>query len=182
MKKITIYSISTIMLGIGTLSTGCMGSWHLTKKVYEFNNEVTSNKYINNILFWLLSPIYSISIGVDSVFLNLIEFWTGSNPLALKEGEKETQMVKAKDGNNYQLTATKNKMEMLQITGAKKGTLQTLIFQPETNSCSMVVNGVESKILQYNESTQILELFDTNGDITSIYAPVNNEVIYALNK
>jgi hypothetical protein len=182
MKKITIYSMTALMLGIATLSTGCMGSWILTKKVYEFNNEVTGNKYANNIIFWLLSPVYGIAINIDAVILNLVEFWTGSNPIALKEGEKETQIVKAKNGHNYQLTATKNKMEMLQITGEKKGMVQTLIFRPETNSCSILVNGVESKIIQYNESNHILELFNANGDITSIYAPVSNEVLYVLNK
>lgn len=178
----TIYSMTALMLGIGTLSTGCMGSWKLTKKVYEFNNEATGNKYYNNIIFWVFIPIYSTIIAIDACVLNLIEFWTGSNPLAMKEGEVETQTVKAKDGNIYQLTATKNKLKMVQISGKNKGKTQTLIFQPETNSCSIVMNGVESKILQYNESAHILELFDTKGDITSIYAPVSNEVLYALHQ
>ncbi len=184
MKKATSIFMATLLLGIGMLQSSCMGSWSITKKLYKFNESVTGNKFVNNILFWLFTGVgvYGVTIFIDYVILNTIEFWTGSNPVAMKEGEMEKQIVQGKDGNKYELTATKNRMDMVQLTGEKAGFTQSLLFSPETQSCSIVVNGETRKLLQYNENTNILELFSSNGEVTTVYAPVNGEVMFALNK
>lgn len=184
MKKITLYGMAVLTLGVSTITTGCMGSWALSKKVYEINDTITGNKFVNNIIFWLFSGIgvYVVTIFIDYVILNLIEFWSGSNPMAMKEGQIEQQIVKGKDGNSYRLTATKNKLEMVQLTGEKTGMTQTLLFTPETQSCSILMNGEVRKLVQYNERTNLLELFSSNGRVTTVQAPVSGELMYAMAK
>jgi len=184
MKKITLYGMAVLMLGISTITSGCMGSWALTKKLYDANDKLTGNKFVNNLFFWLFTGIgiYGITIFVDYIILNLVEFWTGSNPMAMKEGEIEQQIVKGKDGNSYRLTATKNKLEMVQLSGEKAGMTQTLLFSPETQSCSILMNGEVRKLVHYNERTNLLELFSADGQVSTVYAPVNGELMYALAK
>jgi hypothetical protein len=173
MKKIGIYSMMLLMLGISTMSTGCMGSWALSKKLYKWNESATSSKFVNQFIFWALViiPVYPICFGViDYWILNLVEFWTGSNPIAMAPGEKEQQTVKGNDGNMYEITATQNRFDIVQLTGDKKGTVQSMVFSPSTQTCSVIINGVETKLVQYNEKTNMMELFRPDGSSVSVDA------------
>jgi hypothetical protein len=89
------------LLFMGVIQTGCFGSFALTKKVYEFNDGL-ENKWLKSIAFWGLNiiPVYGFAGFVDVVILNLVEFWTGSNPLAMQEGEVEEQII-AFRGESY---------------------------------------------------------------------------------
>lgn len=64
--------------------SGCMGSFVLTKKLYGWNESVTGNKIVNNLIFWGLNivPVYSLAVAGDALILNLIEFWTGNKMIA----------------------------------------------------------------------------------------------------
>lgn len=66
------------------LASGCMGSFGLTRMIYGWNEKVTDNKIINNVIFWVLGilPVYSIAMGVDLIILNTVEFWTGNKLIA----------------------------------------------------------------------------------------------------
>ena len=76
-------------------ATGCMGSFALTKMVYGWNESVTGNKIINNVIFWGLNilPVYSIAVTVDVVILNTIEFWTGTKLIADASVEGDTRVA-----------------------------------------------------------------------------------------
>lgn len=166
MKKITFFGLATLMLGISMTNTSCMGSWNLTKKVYKFNETVTGNKFINNILFWILGGlgVYGVTIFIDYVILNLIEFWTGSNLLSMKEGEIETQIVKGKDGFMYEMVGSKNRLQVTTLSGPQKGHVEVLQIIPEESRCTITVNGKTSPLLQYNEATNVLTAFGNNGE------------------
>lgn len=83
---------------IGIVSSGCMGSFALTKMLYNFNETITGNKIINNLLFWVLLwlPVYGGAMFIDGAILNLIEFWTGGNPLASQLQESDTRLANFK--------------------------------------------------------------------------------------
>jgi len=70
----------------GTLPLqGCYGSFALTKKMYAWNGTLP-NKWVKSlVVFFGGEIVYGLSATVDVVVLNLIEFWTGSNPLAANE-------------------------------------------------------------------------------------------------
>jgi hypothetical protein len=79
-----ILALFAALLATGSTLTGCYGSFGLTKKVYQFNGSV-GNKWMKSLLFFVMAgvvPVYGITTFVDAVVLNLIEFWTGSNPVA----------------------------------------------------------------------------------------------------
>ena len=64
-------------------TAGCIGNFELTRKVYQFNREVDSNKWIQWLAFLVLNvvPVYSFAVLIDAVFANSVEFWTGDNPV-----------------------------------------------------------------------------------------------------
>lgn len=80
-------SLFFVFLLIPTLPLlGCYGEFALTKQLYEFNGDISTNGFIQSLVMWVLSFffIYSIAILVDAAILNLIEFWTGDNPALVK--------------------------------------------------------------------------------------------------
>jgi hypothetical protein len=80
------------MLTASTI-TGCYGKFNLTRKIYDANGQV-SDKFLRSGLTWVLViiPVYGVAALVDFVVFNTVEFWTGSNPVAL--GEKDFQYAK----------------------------------------------------------------------------------------
>jgi hypothetical protein len=181
MKKTTSILMATLLLGISMVQTSCMGSWGLTTKIYKWNEDATGSKFLNNLIFWvlLIIPIYSISIAVDFIILNLIEFWTGSNPLAMEEGQIEKQIV-SKGGIDYEITATKNRFDVVQLTGDKKGAMQSIIFNPENKSASFVIEGKELKAISFDEKSGLVTAFRPDGSSFSFGANASLASIKAL--
>lgn len=183
MKKFGIYSMVALTLGVSTLSTGCMGSWALTKKLYKWNESVTGNKYINNLIFWGLCfiPVYEICFGfIDLVILNTIEFWSGSNPMSMGPNDKESQIVMGKDGNSYEITATQNRFDVVQLTGTNKGAKQSMLFDATTQTCSIVVNGTVTKLVSLNEADNTVQLYRPDGSSFTVAANTDLAVVKSM--
>ena len=80
MKKISMKVVACLMAG-SLMSTSCIGSFSLFNKYAHWQRTMTSNKYVNAIVGFFLMPIIGgITLFVDSVVLNTIEFWSGDNP------------------------------------------------------------------------------------------------------
>lgn len=97
--KVRLIAVLLAVVASGTALTGCYGSFGLTKKVYQFNGNL-GNKWINSLFTVILGgPVYGVSSLADVVVFNLIEFWTGSNPVA--SGAKDFDQKMA-DGTRVQ--------------------------------------------------------------------------------
>ncbi len=96
---------SAVLLALSSQVTGCFWKFVLVRKLYGFNESLSSNKFVQTLIFWVfcLLPIYEFAAIADAVVLNLIEFWTGRNPLAMGEGETQQRVVEA-DGQKATLT------------------------------------------------------------------------------
>lgn len=66
-------------------STGCFGSFNLTRKVWTFNKTVSEDKFVQELVFlaFAVIPVYSIAGLLDVVIVNSVEFWTGENPVSM---------------------------------------------------------------------------------------------------
>lgn len=84
------------------VSTGCTGSFNLTKKVYNFHRS-QSDKWTDELMFLVcvLVPVYGISTFADAIVFNSIEFWTGDNPVDVAKDIK-TDKGEAKLSYNNQ--------------------------------------------------------------------------------
>ncbi len=132
MKRILSFILA---LSIAFSSSSCFGSFGLTQKLYGWNDSVSSNKFVKTLLFYglIITPAYSIAAFGDVVIFNLIEFWTGSNPLAMERGESETE-IHSVDGVDYQITASLNRFEIAALDGSK---IESYVFNPTDMTWSL---------------------------------------------
>ncbi|WP_223642662.1 DUF3332 domain-containing protein [Corallococcus sp. EGB] len=88
-------------------ATGCFGSFKLTQKIWQFNKGVSGNKFVQWLVFlvFVIIPVYEIGALVDSLVVNSIEFWSGSNPVGSVEGEDpNTRIVKLSPTDTLKMT------------------------------------------------------------------------------
>ena len=97
----TTKSIKTVvsLLVAATLMSSCVGSFALFNKLAQWNKHATKSKFINEIIFLVISPAYAFCGMADTLVLNSIEFWTGDNPVANRVGK--TRNIKGDDGLVY---------------------------------------------------------------------------------
>lgn len=83
-SHVTIF-IAVVLISIIPL-LGCYGEFALTKSVYRFNGDISPDSFIQSAVLWVLAIfwIYGIAAIVDVAILNLIEFWSGENPMTAK--------------------------------------------------------------------------------------------------
>ncbi len=144
-----------IWLFVGTFTfTSCMGSFALTKKLYKWNEGVTNNKYLNNVIYWLLGGVqaYTATLFIDGVILNLIEFWSGSNPLAFAPDFEGTDRL-AYQGKVYELERSSDKLIIRELDGKTM-----LAMEKAADGTWMALNGEEK-----------LPMFRENGDHVTFY-------------
>ncbi len=97
MKRFLVQSVAVfLVLVLLVTAFGCYGSFQLTNKVYKFNGGL-GGKWVNEIGFLVMSviPVYGVSVFIDAVILNSIEFWTGKNPMAANDA---IQTINVPDG------------------------------------------------------------------------------------
>jgi hypothetical protein len=133
--KIIRYSVLLLTLGSITITqTGCFGTFALTRKAYNWHDGVSNNKFVKSLLLWIpMAIVYSITAMLDVVIFNLIEFWSGSNPLSMNEGDHEEQLVTFK-GERFRIEATKDTFTTTQLSGEKAGEVRILKFDRTTRT------------------------------------------------
>lgn len=162
-KKLTVIFLLVASIN---LFVGCYGSFSLTKKLYKWNGSV-GNKFVQSGLMWILLflPVYSATTFIDFVVLNTIEFWTGSNPLAMNETDKEIKIVKS-EKSTYQITATKNQFEIKVIEGENSGKIAIIKYNDLENAWYLNDGIKEYKIVEFDQANLAnIKVFDQNGQL-----------------
>lgn len=80
-------------------TTACFGRFELVRKVYKFNQEVSEDKWVQELAFLVLAilPVYGLASWIDAIIVNSIEFWTGKNP-ALEADAGTKRVVQGSNG------------------------------------------------------------------------------------
>lgn len=168
-KKILSVVLVPFMLLVGLVQTGCFGEFVLTHKLYDWNAQVAGKgslkgRFINNLVFLGLCilPAYEFAGAIDFIVLNLIEFWTGTNPLAMNEGDIEQQMVHYQ-GKDYMITATKNQFMFEELIEGETAEVTIVQYCEEDMSWSAIKDsesyflsgfkGVADGVAEYNVMT-----------------------------
>lgn len=147
--KIKHLKVSVLFMAAALLTTSCVGSFSLFNRVAKWNMRATNSKFLNEIIFLLISPAYVVCTTVDALVLNTIEFWTGNNPLAQKVGT--TQDVLGQDGRYYAVTTLKDGYEIKN----PEGETIRFIYDKKTNSWSQIQNGKQTEVFRFNEDGTI---------------------------
>jgi uncharacterized protein DUF3332 len=74
---------AVVMVALVSVSTaGCFGRFAVTRRIYDWNEHVSGDKWIRSLVFVLILPIYGVVNLFDVFFANVVEFWSGHNPMA----------------------------------------------------------------------------------------------------
>ncbi len=148
MKKINL-SVAALLLAGSMLCSSCMvGSFGLFNKYREWQTNMTNNKFVNAVVGFVIGPLcYGVCTFVDTLILNTIEFWSGSNPMAAGE----TKTVKGQDGRYYAVTTLKNGYEVKSPTGE----ITLFIHNDADDSWSMQQNGQVTELFRFNQDGTI---------------------------
>ena len=166
MKKLTICTL----LSASVLFSSCLGSFSAFNGLRDWNDGLTNSKFVDNLVFWALNivPVYGLFMFGDVFIFNVIEFWSGSNPIAMNEGDREVQIVE-KDGNTFEMVATKNRLQLKVIEGERKGDKLDLVYKPSEKSWSAVKpDGEIIKLSSFEEGFYIVYM--PNGEQIKIDA------------
>lgn len=161
MRKLTkpalFFTLGTLLI----TQTGCFGEFALTRKAYVWHDGVTDSKFVKSLLLWIpMGFVYSITAFVDVVILNLIEFWSGSNPLSMVEGEHEIQLTTIK-GVEYRIEATKDTFTTTQLSGEQAGEVRVMKF----DRADMTWKYSDSKVCEQ----PVMGFLDAEGENVRVY-------------
>ena len=147
--KIKHLKVSAIFMTAALLTSSCVGSFSLFNRVAKWNMRATNCKFLNEIIFIIISPAYAVCSLADVVVFNSIEFWTGSNPMAHNVGK--TIDVMGQDGKYYAVTYLKNGYEVKAPTGE----ITKFLYDKNTDSWSQVVDGKTVEMFRFNHDGTI---------------------------
>lgn len=153
-----------LALASSMMFTSCIGSFSLTNKVLSWNKQV-GNKFVNTLIFaafWPI-PVYPLSILADTLVINSIEFWSGSNPITADN----TQIIDGKN-SKYKIERNENGYKITDL--ANNNTIQ-FTFNSNENSWSLECEG---------ETYKLMEFVDENH--VKMSAPNNQETIVELSE
>ena len=84
--------VAAILMSGALLTSSCVGSFKLFNKLATWNKSATNERFLNELIFLIISPAYAVCSVVDALVLNTIEFWSGNNPIAQRVGKTTTVM------------------------------------------------------------------------------------------
>ena len=183
MKKFMVNAVIAVSLGAMTLSS-CIGSFGLTNKVLDWNKGATDNKFINELIFLVISPAYAVCSVADLFVLNTIEFWTGDKVVA---NVGKTKNVTGKDGRLYAIKTLKNGYEITDPEGEKS----YFVFDKKNKSWSYSKDGDIRELFSFNEDGSIQaclpsgETMNVSADEYGLYQvrmAMNGGLYFAMNK
>jgi len=95
-----------LVAAVGALSAGCFGKFQLTRKLYDVNQSI-DEKYVRSAATWIFVIPYALTGLLDFLVFNVIEFWTGENPIAsapvtkvYAQGSARTVLTLSRDGSS----------------------------------------------------------------------------------
>lgn len=157
--KIKHLKVSALLMAAALTASSCVGSFSLFNRVAKWNTHATSSKFLNEIIFILISPAYAVCTVADVLVLNTIEFWSGSNPMAQKVGT--TQQITGKDGLIYAVTTLKDGYEVK----APNGEVTQFVYDKKTDSWSQRQNGKTKEIFRFNADGTIQAALPDGGSL-----------------
>lgn len=155
------FKLVAVLLSATLMLSSCIGSFSLTNKIKSWN-EGLGDKFVNEIVFFAmhLIPVYPISLFIDGVVLNSIEFWTGNQ--VVQNDNNSTKIVKNSKGEDVAITATAEGYTV------SNGTEEVnFIFNEADNSWSVASNGEITKLITIDAENNKAELF-INGETMAV--------------
>lgn len=172
MRTVLIRIVSALLItAMVAMSAGCYGSFILTSKLYKWNGTVGS-KIAQEAVFLVLVivPVYGLATFADAVVLNLIEFWSGKNPMASNDvimidgvpvrlafdpSQKSFQIIRGEEGKGSTLTFKDE--QGIAVAKDEHGTI--LASCRMTGDGGMMLSDKDGKLLGKYSKKEVEQLF-----------------------
>jgi hypothetical protein len=161
MKK----SIAVVLI-VAFFTTGCTGSFNLTRKVYNFHRSQT-DKWSDELCFLLVAliPVYSLATLADAIVFNSIEFWTGKNPVEMTANPSTTRVVQ--NGKDKYLMSYNKKTDEISLASAQGN--HGLIFQKTDNTIIAKNNKGQVLYSAVQNNDGGVAIYNANGKLVKNY-------------
>lgn len=161
-RKFTVCTVG-VLLSASVLFNSCIGSFGLSNKLLAWNRSFDEDKWINEMMFFVLAAVqvYTIAGLADFFVLNTIEFWTGENPTTATS----MRQIETEDGL-YTITTHANGHKI-----QKEGTDEVVefVFDKEDNSWSLLAMGVTTPLMKFvGENRAMVYLADGSTHTVTI--------------
>lgn len=159
-------AITAIVCAASVALSGCYGSYMLTESLYEWNGTI-DNKYGRSAVFWvfLVVPVYTATLFIDTVVLNVIEFWTGQNPLALKSNRPTERLVRSGE-KLYRVVMANSRITISQVEGPDAGTAIALMYDERSGEWRLDDGeSVRTIVAPDYENPARIKLFRPDGEV-----------------
>lgn len=166
MKLLRNSLVALLIVGMASMTSSCLGGFNLTKNVYGWNDSATGNKFVNNLIFWgmVIIPVYGVTLFLDAVIFNLIEFWGGSNPISMEEGDYEVEYQNYA-GVSYKVEATPNTFTITQLEGEEAGKVTVMRFDTDTETWFYEVGDESVALMSFEgDDNNTLQLYTATGE------------------
>ena len=172
-NKLMTLGLAVIMVCGSLVNSSCYGTFALTKKVYEWNGSIAGDdltgKFVKTLVYYglFIIPVYELFFLGDVIILNLIEFWTGSNPMAMGPNDMEEQLV-MKDGKSYKITATQNRFSIAEEVDGEFVKQSDLVFDTEKLSWNYEKDGESTELCTIKpraNGNDVIEYKDRSGNL-----------------
>lgn len=156
-----------VILIITFFTTGCTGSFNLTRKVYNFHRS-QADKWSDELCFLLVTliPVYSIATFADAIVFNSIEFWTGKNPVDMSYVPPSSRIVQnGKDKYRLSFNDKTNQVALNAIAQGNHG----VIFEKSDNM--ITAKNEKGQVLYSSLQTSDggVSIYDGNGKLVKNY-------------
>jgi len=174
MKKniVRMAIMATFTAGLAGTLTGCIGSNAVTAKVMKFNVEVVDNRYARGGVNMLLAPVYAITVAVDYVLFNSIEFWAGKNPLNGKPhifDSKVKTMIEVNDDLDPSLKeAPIDPISKVNAAEKEVYTAQVTPIDENTLEFNLTFNTGETALLRGEKDGEMVSFYMNDEFVTKV--------------
>jgi hypothetical protein len=139
--------------------------------VYDWNGTI-EDKTVRSVVFWALViiPVYEVAAFVDAAVLNVIEHWSGENPLSMQPGEVDKRTV-LHGGKRYTIEARKNRFT---VRERGKNRAVDLLFNSSDASWNLVAGDklvTLSKLERNGDGDVALRIFGKSGSSAVVPCP-----------
>ncbi|MGZ8429563.1 MAG: DUF3332 family protein [Candidatus Deferrimicrobiaceae bacterium] len=172
-----------LVVSVGVVvSAGCFGKFQLTRNLYDINKSV-EDQYVRSAVTWLFVIPYALTGFLDFAVFNLIEFWSGENPIAAgtqarvyEKGDERAEMTIAREGGATVAT----------VARYRAGSLVSTLRIRDEGAGSVTADLVEEgKVSRTTTATQAQDgsisvaVVSSSGTETTRYSPTTVETYRA---
>jgi len=140
---------------------GCYGAFPLTKTIYRLNGDISENRLVQQVTFWIfvIFPVYEIGMLADAIVFNLVEFWTGTQILAVgptvDSNGNTVCLTPSSDGQTAVMTVSRDGKVLAQESFVK---VSDTVFEVRDAQ-----GNLDGKVLKAPDGT--ISLTDSNGTV-----------------